>query len=115
MILDMSAQLALPDCFHKRAHFVSFVAPNVLGTYRLAYELTDGTVALSEPVTTSVEIERPRTYPDDEGGRPVPTSQSRATPSPSPRFEFPTITIPKPSLPIPLPLRGKPSPSPAPN
>ena len=97
------------------AHFVSFVAPNVLGTYRLAYELTDGTVALSEPVTTAVEIEGPRTYPDDEGGRPVPTSQSRATPSPSPRFEFPTITIPKPSLPIPLPLRGKPSPSPAPH
>jgi beta-lactamase class A len=95
-------------------YFVSFLAPNVLGTYRLVYELTDGTVAVSEPVTTTVEIQGPRTYPDDEGGRPVPTSQTRATPSPSPRFEFPTITIPKPSLPITLPLRGKsPSPTPA--
>jgi len=95
--------------------FAAFLAPNVLGTYRLVYELTDGSVTLSEPVSTTVEIQGPRTYPDDEGGRPVPTSQTRATPSPSPRFEFPTITIPKPSLPITLPLRGKsPSPSPAP-
>ncbi|HEV8470942.1 MAG TPA: serine hydrolase [Candidatus Limnocylindria bacterium] len=94
--------------------FASFLAPNVLGTYRLVYELTDGSVAVSEPVSTTVEIAGPRTYPDDEGGRAVPTSQSRATPTPSPRFEFPTITIPKPSLPITLPLRGKsPSPSPA--
>jgi len=95
--------------------FVSFLAPNVLGTYRLAYELTDGSAVLNEQMSTTVEIEGPRTYPDDEGGRPVPSSQSRATPTPAPRFEFPTITIPKPSLPITLPLRGKtPSPSPAP-
>ena len=95
--------------------FVSFLAPNVLGIYRLTYELSDGSAVLSEPVSTTVEIQGPRTYPDDEGGRPIPTSQSRTTPTPSPRFEFPTITIPKPSLPITLPLRGKsPSPSPAP-
>ena len=94
--------------------FVSFLAPNVLGIYRLTYELSDGSAVLSEPVSTTVEIQGPRTYPDDEGGRPIPTSQS-TTPTPSPRFEFPTITIPKPSLPITLPLRGKsPSPSPAP-
>ena len=95
--------------------FVSFLAPNVLGIYRLTYELSDGSAVLSEPVSTTVEIQGPRTYPDDEGGRPIPTSQSRTTPTPSPRFGFPTITIPKPSLPITLPLRGKsPSPSPAP-
>ena len=95
--------------------FVSFLAPNVLGIYRLTYELSDGSAVLSEPVSTTVEIQGPRTYPDDEGDRPIPTSQSHTTPTPSPRFEFPTITIPKPSLPITLPLRGKsPSPSPAP-
>jgi beta-lactamase class A len=94
--------------------FVPFVAPDVLGTYRLFYELSDGNVAVSEPVSATVEIARPRTYPDDEGGRPIPSSQTLVTPTPSPRFEFPDITIPRPSLPIPLPLRGKsPTPSPA--
>jgi hypothetical protein len=44
--------------------FAAFVAPNVLGTYRLTYELRDGTDAVSEPVTTTVEIAGPRTYPD---------------------------------------------------
>src|SRR5207247_386378 len=57
--------------------FVSFLAPNVLGIYRLTYELSDGSAVLSEPVSTTVEIQGPRTYPDDEGGRPIPTSQSR--------------------------------------
>lgn len=98
-----------------RKLFAPFLAPSVLGSYRLSYELTDGATVLSEPVNTMIEVGGPRTYPDDEGGRPVPTSQSRATPTPPPRFVFPTITIPKPSLPIPLPLRGKPpSPSPVP-
>jgi beta-lactamase class A len=93
--------------------FVPFVAPDVLGTYRLFYELSDGNDAVSEPVSATVEIARPRTYPDDEGGRPIPSSQALVAPSPSPRFEFPDITSPKPSLSIPLPLHGK-SPSPTP-
>jgi beta-lactamase class A len=91
--------------------FVPFIAPDVLGDYRLVYELSDGNAAISEPVSAAVEIVSPRTYPDDEGGRPIPSSQTLVTPTPSPRFEFPDITIPRPSLPIPLPLRGK-SPSP---
>jgi beta-lactamase class A len=90
--------------------FAALVAPNVLGTYRLTYELRDGTASVSEPVTTTVEIVGPRTYPDE--GIPLPFSQIRVLPEP--RFEFPTITIPKPSIDIPF-LRGKtPSRSPAP-
>jgi beta-lactamase class A len=88
--------------------FAVFVAPNALGTYRLTYELRDGTVSVSEPVTTTVEIMGPRTYPDE--GIPLPLSQNRAVPAP--RFDVPTITIPKPSIEIPF-LRGKPSPAPA--
>jgi beta-lactamase class A len=92
--------------------FVPFIAPNVLGTYRLTYELQDGTVVVSEPVTAVVEIAGPRTYPDD--GRPIPTSQVRAAASSAPRFQFPTITIPKPSFDIPF-LHGKtPAPTPRP-
>jgi hypothetical protein len=45
--------------------FAPFVAPNAQGTYRLSYELQDGAVAVSELVTTTVEIVGPRTYPDD--------------------------------------------------
>ena len=95
--------------------FAPFVAPNLLGTYRLSYELLEAGVVVSETVTTTVDIEGPRTYGGDEG-RPIPSSVVLPTPSPTPRFTFPQITIPKPSLPIQLPLlRGKsPSPSPAP-
>lgn len=94
----------------KGTFFAVFVAPNALGTYRLTYELRDGTIAVSEPVTTTVEITGPRTYPDE--GIPLPLSQSRAVPIP--RFDVPTITIPKPSIDIPF-LRGKsPAPSPEP-
>jgi beta-lactamase class A len=82
--------------------FAAFVAPTALGTYRLTYELRDGTVSVSEPITTTVEITGPRTYPDE--GIPVPLSQIRGLPAP--RFEVPTITIPKPSIDIPF-LRGK--------
>ena len=92
--------------------FAPFVAPNALGTYKLTYELRDGAVSVSEPVTATVEIAGPRTYPDE--GLPVPTSDVGVTPSQSPRFEFPTITIPKPSFDIPF-LRGRsPQPSPGP-
>jgi beta-lactamase class A len=86
--------------------YAMFVAPNAQGTYRLTYELRDGTVSVSEPVTTTVEITGPRTYPDE--GIPLPVSQSRVVPVP--RFDVPTITIPKPSIEIPF-LRGK-TPSP---
>jgi hypothetical protein len=95
--------------------FAAFLAPNAVGTYKLVYELRDGTVTVSEPVTTNVEILGPRTYPDD--GTPAPTTSdlfSVPTATPTPRFQFPTITIPKPSFDIPF-LHGKsPKPSPAP-
>jgi beta-lactamase class A len=88
--------------------FVAFVAPNALGTYKLAYELREGTLSVSEPVTTTVEIAGPRTYPDE--GLPAPYSESDAVPSS--RFELPTITIPKPSIDIPF-LRKSSRPAPA--
>jgi beta-lactamase class A len=92
--------------------FVPFLAPNALGTYKLTYDLRDGTVAVSEPITTTVEITGPRTYPDE--GLPAPSSEVGATPSATPRFQFPTITIPKPSFDIPF-LHGRsPQPSPTP-
>jgi len=92
--------------------FVPFIAPNVLGTYKLTYELRDGTGAVSEPITTTVEIAGPRTYPDE--GLPAPSSELGAMPTATPRFQFPTITIPKPSFDIPF-LHGRsPQPSPTP-
>ncbi|HYV21341.1 MAG TPA: serine hydrolase [Candidatus Bathyarchaeia archaeon] len=92
--------------------FAAFVAPNALGTYKLTYELRDGTVSVSEPVTTTVEIVGPRTYPDE--GLPAPSEELGALPTASPRFQFPTITIPKPSFDIPF-LHGRsPKPSPGP-
>ena len=92
--------------------FVPFLAPNALGTYKLTYDLRDGTVAVSEPITTTVEIAGPRTYPDE--GLPAPSAELGATPTATPRFQFPTITIPKPSFEIPF-LHGRsPQPSPAP-
>ena len=92
--------------------FDPFVAPSVLGTYRLTYELRDGTVSVSEPVTTTVEIMGPRTYPDD--GIPAPSSEIGTLPTSSPRFQFPTITIPKPSFDIPFLHGASPRPSPSP-
>ena len=92
--------------------FVPFVAPNAVGTYKLTYELRDGTVSVSEPATTTVEIAGPRTYPDE--GLPAPTSELGTTPSPTPRFAFPTITIPKPSFDIPFLHGSSPRPSPRP-
>jgi beta-lactamase class A len=80
--------------------FAPFVAPNVLGTYRLTYELRDGTIAVSEPVSATVEITGARTYPDE--GLPAPSFEFGAIPPSTPRFELPTITIPKPSIEIPF-------------
>jgi beta-lactamase class A len=84
--------------------FVPFVAPTTLGTYKLSYELRDGTVSVSEPATSTVEIMGPRTYPDE--GLPAPILQVGVVPAPTLRFEFPTITIPKPSIDIPF-LRSR--------
>jgi beta-lactamase class A len=84
--------------------FVPFVAPSTLGTYKLTYELRDGTVSVSEPATTTVEISGPRTYPDD--GTPAPSMEIGVIPAKTPPFAFPTITIPKPSIDIPF-LHGK--------
>ena len=92
----------------------TFLAPDVLGTYRLAYELSEGGVAVSETMNATVDIEGPRTYGGDEG-RPIPSGAVLPTPSPSPRFQFPQVTIPKPSLPITLPLPHGKVPSPSPN
>lgn len=84
--------------------FVPFVAPSTLGTYKLTYELRDGTVSVSEPATTTVEIAGPRTYPDE--GLPAPSTEIGVAPASSPPFAFPTITIPKPSIDIPF-LHGR--------
>lgn len=72
--------------------YAPLVAPRILGTYRLSYELREGDVAVTESATTTVTILGPRTYPDDTGGRtPGPIT---ITPSPSPRLRLP---FPSPS------------------
>ena len=95
--------------------FAPLVAPAVLGSYRLAYDVREKTVAVTETFTTNVTIVGPRTYPDDEGGRTPPVIVPRATPSPTLRMRFPSPTpglVPSPVLPtLPVP-RGRPTPSP---
>ena len=93
--------------------FSPFVAPNIRGTYKLSYELREGDVAVSETATTTVTINAPRTYPDDDGGRtPGPIG---ITPSPRIRPPFPSPSgnvvpnIDLPTLPTP---RGKATPTP---
>ena len=84
------------------------VAPKVIGTYRLSYELREGDVAVIDTLTTTITVSGPRTYPDDNGGRtpgpitPVP-SPTRA-PFASPTGPVPGITLPP--LPTSVP-RGK--------
>ena len=87
--------------------FSALVAPKVLGTYKLSYELREGDVAVSETATTTVTVVGPRTYPDDNGGRtpgpititPTPSPRVRAFPSPSgslvPRLNLPTLPTPR--------------------
>jgi beta-lactamase class A len=89
------------------------VAPRLLGTYRLQYELREGDVAVSETTTQNVTILRRRTYPDDEGGRtPGPQTVFPTSSGPT-RTAFPrpsTSLVPRITLPsIPTP-RGKPTP-----
>ena len=95
-------------------YFVPFVAPAVLGSYRLAYDMRENNVAVTETASTNVTIVGPRTFPDDEGGRTPPVITPRDTPgppSPTPRMRFPapsTGIVPNPQLPaLPLP-RGRP-------
>lgn len=92
--------------------YTAFVAPRVLGTYKLSYELRENDVAVSETATTTVTIYRPRTYPDDQGGRTpgpradLPTARPTMRPFPSPSSSLiPRIDLP--SLPTP---KGKPTP-----
>lgn len=92
--------------------FSALVAPKVLGTYKLSYELRENDVAVTETATATVTIYRPRTYPDDQSGRTsgartvLPTSVPTIRPFPSPS----NILVPRldlPSLPTP---KGKASP-----
>jgi beta-lactamase class A len=83
--------------------FSPLVAPAVLGAYRLAYEVRERGVAVTETTNTSVTIVGPRTFPDDEGGRTPPVIAPRVTPSPTPRMRFPSPTsgvLPIPQLPV---------------
>jgi len=87
--------------------FVPFVAPAVLGAYRLVYDVRERNVAASETFTANVTIVGARTFPDDEGGRTPPVITPRLAPSPTPRSRFPTPTsgvVPNaqlPALPVP--------------
>jgi len=97
--------------------YSAIVAPKVLGTYKLQYELREGDIAVSETATTTVTVSGPRTYPDDTYGRtPGPiTVPPRASPtrapfgSPSPSF-IPRVTLPP--LPTAVPRGKTPTPSP---
>jgi beta-lactamase class A len=83
--------------------FAAFVAPSVLGTYRLSYELREKNVAVSETVAKTVTIVGARTYPDDEGGRTPPTVPTESMPTPTPRTRFappPSGLVPSPQLPV---------------
>ena len=96
--------------------FSAFVAPKVLGTYKLSYELREGDIAVSETATTTVTIVGPRTYPDDNGGRtPGPiTITPRASPTRAPFPSPSSSVIPRVDLPT-LPTanpKGKPTPTP---
>jgi beta-lactamase class A len=97
--------------------FSAFVAPKVLGTYKLSYELRENDVAVSETATATITIVGPRTYPDDNGGRtpgpitvpPIASPRARPPfPSPSgsiiPHLNLPTLPTPK----------GKATPAPTP-
>jgi beta-lactamase class A len=93
--------------------FAPFVAPAVLGTYRLAYDVRAKNVAVSETFTMTVTIAGPRTYPDDDGGRTPPVITPRTSPAPT-RMRFPSPTpgvVPVPQLPaLPAP-RGRVNPT----
>lgn len=88
--------------------FVPFVAPALLGTYRLTFDVREGDVAVSETFTKNVTIVGPRTYPDEEGGRTAPVLTPRVSPPPRMRFPSPTAgVIPNPQLPVLPAPRGR--------
>jgi beta-lactamase class A len=93
------------------------VAPKVMGTYRLSYELRENDIAVSDTATTIVTVYGPRTYPDGDAGRAIGVVPPTPTPSPRIPSAFPTPTssiVPRidlPSLPTP---RGKGTPPPVP-
>jgi beta-lactamase class A len=93
--------------------FAPFVAPALLGTYRLSYDVREAGVAVSETFTKTVTIVGPRTYPDDDGGRTPPVITPRTSPAPT-RMRFPSPTpgvVPVPQLPaLPAP-RGRVNPT----
>jgi beta-lactamase class A len=92
--------------------FAPFVAPAMLGTYRLSYDLREGNVAVSETFTKTVTIVGPRTFPDDEGGRTPPALAPRVSPPPRMRFPSPTAgVVPNPQLPVLPAPRGRVSPT----
>ena len=97
------------------AFFAPFIAPAVLGSYRLAYDVRERNVAASETFSANVTIVGPRTFPDDEGGRTPPVITPRVTPSPTPRMRFPSPSaggvVPNAQLPmLPVP-RGRTTPT----
>jgi beta-lactamase class A len=82
--------------------FSVLVAPKVLGTYKLSYELRENDIAVSETVTTTVTIYRPRSYPGDDGGRALvgrpaaPSAGPRMTAFPTPSSSIvPRIDLPR--------------------
>jgi hypothetical protein len=99
--------------------FFPFVAPTVLGSYKLSYELRERSVAVNETRTSNITIVGARTYPDDEGGRTPPNIAPRGaapTPSPTPRLRFPAPSggvVPSPQLPA-LPVQRSATPTPRP-
>lgn len=98
--------------------YSALVAPKVLGTYRLSYELREGDVAVSETATTLVTVYGPRTYPDDQGGRTPGPIAIPPKASPRDRIPFPSPSgsiVPHVDLPaLPLP-KGKATPAPTPH
>ncbi len=77
--------------------FAPFIAPNILGTYFLEYELREGGLIASETQTAAVEILARRTYPDDRESMPVepgvrrtPSPLRSGTPQPSARGRTPS-------------------------
>src|SRR2546426_3015105 len=91
--------------------FVPFIAPDLLGTYRLSYEVREADVAVSETAATTVTIYGARTYGGDDE-RPVPEGLAPPpAPTATPRFQFPQIRLPKPSLPGSAPRGKSPAPS----
>lgn len=95
--------------------YTEFIAPRILGSYRLSYELREGDVAVSETATANVTIAGPRTYPDDNGGRTPGPITVTPTPSPRIRLPFPTPSgaiVPRIDLPAFPSPKGKATPSP---